>query len=53
LVPAALALATKTKSTVNVCVNWEQAVNSDAASRLAAETSINWLDLWSFMRIFR
>jgi hypothetical protein len=49
LVPAALALETKTKSTVRL----PQAVTSPATSRLAAETSISWLDLLNFMRIFR
>jgi hypothetical protein len=49
LAPAALVLATKTKSTVSV----SQAVMSEAATRLAAATSTSWLDLENFMRIFR
>jgi len=44
-----LELVTKTKSTVSV----PHAVISQAARRLAAETSISWLDLLNFMRIFR
>src|ERR1035437_6491152 len=47
--PAALELATKTKSTVRVA----QAVISPATRMLAAETSSSWLDLLNFMRIFR
>jgi hypothetical protein len=43
-----LAQVTYTKSTVSV----PQAVMSEAASRLAAETRRSWLDLFNLMRIF-
>lgn len=50
--PAARALVTYTKSTVSVPLRKLQADRNPDASRLTAETSTSWLDLFNFMRIF-